>query len=161
MDVHTASQAEFIRILNLEIDQAQCLLDLLAQEYRLLQTAPGKPLEDLLNEKRQQLKTVEESVTKHHRFLQQQNLSCDRAGTLAFIEAGSDNQLLSDTWERFESLLQACQKQNQINGGAVTLNQRQTKQMLDILLGISSGNKTYGRTGESRSVNSPNSLGKA
>jgi flagellar biosynthesis/type III secretory pathway chaperone len=161
MDINTDSQAEFIRILNLEIEQAQRLLGLLEQEYQLLQTAPAKPLENLLSEKRQQLKIVEESVAEHHRFLRRQDLSCDRAGTLAFIEADTGNPLLAETWQRFESLLAACQKQNQINGGAVTLNQRQTKQMLDILLGISTSNKTYSRSGESRSVNGSNSLGKA
>lgn len=161
MDAHAASQAEFIRILNLEIEQAERLLDLLEREYQLLQTAPAKPLEALLGEKRQQLKIVEHSVAEHHRFLQRQGLNSDRAGTLAFLDAGADNPLLLETWQRFESLLQACQKQNQINGGAVTLNQRQTRQMLDILLGIGAGNKTYGRSGESRSVNGSNSLGKA
>ncbi len=161
MDANTASQAAFIRILKLEIEQAQRLLDLLEQEYQLLQTAPGKPLEELLNEKREQLKIVETCVAEHHRFLQGLGLKSDRAGTLAFIEAGADNQLLNETWQQFETLLQACQKQNQINGGAVTLNQRQTKQMIDILFGINAGNKTYGRSGESRSINGSNSLGKA
>jgi len=161
MDANLEVQSALIRILNLEIEQAQRLLDLLEQEYQLLLTSPGKSLEALLQEKRRQLKSVEESVAQHHRFLHQQGLSPDRTGTLAFMETATDNPQLLETWKRFESLLQTCQKQNQINGGAVTLNQRQTKQMLEILLGIGSGNKTYSRSGESRSVNSPNSLGKA
>jgi len=160
MDSSPESQSALLRILSHEIEQAQRLLELLQREYQLLQSAPGKLLEELLAEKRLRLETVEASVGEHHRFLQHHGLACDRRGTLDFIDA-CGNPGLTETWQRFDSLLRECQKQNQINGGAVTLNQRQTKQMLDILFGLGEGNKTYGPSGESRSANRPNSLGKA
>lgn len=160
MDNSPEAQSALIRILNHEVEQTRHLLELLQREYQLLQSSPGEALEELLSEKRLQLEAVEASVGEQQRFLRQQDLPWDRKGTLDYIEA-CDNPSLTETWQGLESLLRKCQKQNQINGGAVALNQRQTRQMLDILLGLAEGSKTYGPSGESRSVNSPNSLGKA
>jgi len=160
MDTSPEAQSALIRILSHEVEQTQRLLELLLREYQLLQSSPGKALEELLDEKRLQLEAMETSVGEQQRFLRQQDLPCDRKGTLDYLEA-CGNPHLTEIWQGLESLLRKCQKQNRINGGAVTLNQRQTKQMLEILLGLGEGNKTYGPSGESRPVNSPNSLGKA
>jgi flagellar biosynthesis/type III secretory pathway chaperone len=161
--MHTTpeSQSLFLRILNQENEQAENLLDLLEQEFELLKSAPGKSLQSLLSKKKQQLKTVEQSALAHQQFLQQQDLTNDRRGTESYLEACRDNPSLTAAWQRYLELLQACQKQNEINGGAVTLNQRQVNQALNLLLGIGDSNKTYGRSGESHPTRPSKTLGKA
>ncbi|MCU7907059.1 MAG: flagellar protein FlgN [Candidatus Thiodiazotropha sp. (ex Epidulcina cf. delphinae)] len=157
----TEAQATFSRILDSEIEQTQHLLDLLRKEYELLQSASSQSLQDLIGKKKLQLETVESSVTAHNRFLDQQGFSSDRRGTEAFLQACGNNARPAEKWHRLVSLLEACHKQNEINGGAVQLNQRHVTQALDILRGISERDKTYGPSGESKPTTTSKSLGKA
>jgi len=160
-DNRPETQDQLLRILDHESAQAQALLDLLEEEYRLLSRAPGDSLEALLNRKKQQLKQVEQSASAHHQFLRAQGLSADRRGTEAYLEACGDSPSLQAGWQRYLALIQQCQKQNEINGGAVAVNQRQVNQALNLLLGLGDGNKTYGRSGESQPARPSKTLGKA
>ncbi|MEW8646828.1 MAG: flagellar protein FlgN [Candidatus Thiodiazotropha endolucinida] len=153
--------SDFVEILHNEIEQSQRLLDLLRSEYTLLQKGSPQALQALITEKREQLKQVEAAVATHNRFLEQQGYGTDRQGTETFIQQCSNLESTSETWHRFITLLEACHKQNEINGGAVQLNQRHVSQTLDILKGISQRDKTYGPSGESKPNTTSKSLGKA
>ncbi|MCU7893432.1 MAG: flagellar protein FlgN [Candidatus Thiodiazotropha sp. (ex Ustalcina ferruginea)] len=159
---HSAeTQQTFFQILKTETVQTQSLLDLLRMEYEMLQSSSSQALQDLLEKKKQQLISVETVVTTHNQFLEQQGLSIDKQGTDTFLHQCNDNEQLLDMWHRLTSLLEACRSQNEINGGAVQLNQRHVSQALDILRGISERDKTYGPSGESRPNSTSKSLGKA
>lgn len=161
MNHSTEALKAFLGILQNEIEQAQQLLDLLRKEYALLQKGSAENLQDLLEQKKQQLKKVEAAVATHNHFLEQQGLSVDRRGTETYIQGCIDNEPLNQAWQQFSLLLQACHKQNETNGGAVQLNQRHVTQTLDILRGLSQGDKTYGPSGESKPNTTSKSLGKA
>jgi flagellar biosynthesis/type III secretory pathway chaperone len=161
LDTSPQAQALFLEILTREVAQTSTLHDLLQQEFELLKSNPGKALEALLGQKSTQLKQVEQRVLAHHRFLQQQGLPSDRQGTEYYLAQCPDNLALNDTWQQYQALLQACSKQNEINGGAVALNQRQVNQALTLLLGMGDSQKTYGRSGESRPTRPSKTLGKA
>lgn len=161
IDTSAQTQQRLLHILQQEKEQTRLLLDLLEQEFQLLKSNPGKALEELLARKRQQLKQVEQSTSAHHRFLQQQGLASNRGGTERYLEQCRDNPSLQAAWGDYLELLQACRKQNETNGGAVALNQRQVNQALNLLLGLGEGNKTYGRSGESRPSRPSSTLGKA
>jgi flagellar biosynthesis/type III secretory pathway chaperone len=151
----------FVKIVEKEIEQSQRLLGLLKSEYTALQKESPQALQKLTEEKKQQLKQVETAALNHNRFLKQLGFTADRKGSEAFIQQSGNKELVTDTWHRFISVLEACQKQNQINGGTVQLNQRHVTQTLDILKGISQQDKTYGRSGESKPTSTSKSLGKA
>ncbi|MES9987992.1 MAG: flagellar protein FlgN [Candidatus Thiodiazotropha endolucinida] len=153
--------SDFVEILHNEIEQSQRLLDLLRSEYTLLQKGSPQALQALITEKREQLKQVEAAVATHNRFLEQQGYGTDRQGTETYIQQCSNLESTSETWHRFITLLEACHKQNEINGGAVQLNQHHVSQTLDILKGISQRDKTYGPSGESKPNTTSKSLGKA
>jgi flagella synthesis protein FlgN len=161
LDTRPEAQARFLRVLNHESEQVGILLELLKQEFELLKSSPGDALEALLSNKKQQLKKVEQSVAAHRQFLKQQGLSNDRQGTESYLEACPDNTALQQTWRHYQELLQACQDQNEINGGTVAANQRQVNQALNLLLDLGDINKTYGRSGESRPSRPSKTLGKA
>jgi flagellar biosynthesis/type III secretory pathway chaperone len=161
MNSLTEARGFFVKIVQIEIEQSQRLLDLLRKEYQLLQKGTPQALQALTEEKKQQLKHVESAVLNHNRFLQQQGLSADRQGTEAFINQHGEHERMTEIWQQFTSLLEACQKQNEINGGAVQLNRRHVTQTLDILKNISQKDKTYGPTGESKPNTPSKSLGKA
>ncbi|MES9833216.1 MAG: flagellar protein FlgN [Candidatus Thiodiazotropha sp. DIVDIV] len=157
----TQHQETFSKIVNNEIEQAQNLLELLQRELELLKAPPSKALEELTELKKQLLIQVEQSVTQHNQLLISQGYSSDRKGTEAFIQQCPNSDQLNEHWNQFSSLLEACQKQNEINGGAVQLNQHQVAQALDVLRGFANSDKTYGPAGESRPTTSSKSLGKA
>jgi flagellar biosynthesis/type III secretory pathway chaperone len=154
-------QATFLKILNHEIEQIQQLLGLLKQEYELLKQPPSKALDDLLEIKKRLLIQVDQSTKQHNNLLNRLGLTTDRKGNDEFIQQCPDKSGLKERWSHFSSLLESCQKQNEINGGAVRLNQHQVTQALDILRGLANGDKTYGPGGEARPTSSSKSLGKA
>lgn len=161
MNYSSEAAEAFIKILDNEIEQSQRLLELLRVEHDLLQKGSPQQLQDQLEQKKQQLTQVEAAVLTHNRFIEQQGLVADKQGTETFIQQCSENQRVTATWQRFTSLLEACHKQNELNGGAVQLNQRHVTQSLDILRGISQSDKTYGASGESKPNSTSKSLGKA
>lgn len=154
----TGLQNAFLNLLKLESEQTQALLNLLEREHELLRASPSETLSKLQAEKRELLKRVENSAIQHRQFLIQQGLSADRNGTETFIQ---DHAPLQAQWKTYLVLLEKCQKQNEINGGAVKLNQRHVNQALNILLGMGNSQKTYGPSGEARPTNTSKSLGKA
>ncbi len=161
MNQTTQAASAFLGILDSEIEQAGRLLELLRTEYSLLQKGSPQALQDLLEEKTQQLKRVEAAVAAHNHFLEQHGMSTDRQGTESLIQQSSDEEHLSQTWQRFSELLEECHKQNVVNGGAITLNQRHVTQTLDILRGLGQRDKTYGPSGETKPNSTSKSLGKA
>ncbi|ODB87759.1 hypothetical protein A3194_08405 [Candidatus Thiodiazotropha endoloripes] len=159
--INPQQQMSFVRIVQTETELTQQLLNLLRQEFELLKSPPSKKLEELLAQKQQQLQQIEQSAIQHNQLLASLGFTPDRKGTEAFIQQSPDNAQLQEQWNKFTSLLEACQKQNEINGGAVQLNQHQVAHALDVLRGFANSDKTYGPGGESRPTSSSKSLGKA
>ncbi len=161
MTLSAEVQNRLSRILAQEIEQTQSLLTLLRREYELLSTPADAEMKALLEQKKLQLLQVEKSVSQHNRLLSDNGLSPNREGTEQLLKACEAAQQLQEQWQTFSSLLSECQKQNEINGGAVRLNQHQVGQALDILRGIAASEKTYGPGGQTRPNSTSNSLGKA
>ncbi|MCG7982478.1 MAG: flagellar protein FlgN [Candidatus Thiodiazotropha lotti] len=159
--INPQQQMSFVRIVQIEAELSQQLLNLLRQEFELLKSPPSKKLDELLVQKQQQLQQIEQSVLQHNQLLGSLGFTPDRKGTEAFIQQCPDNAALQEQWNQLTSLLEACQKQNEINGGAVQLNQHQVAHALDVLRGFANSDKTYGPEGESRPTSSSKSLGKA
>ncbi|MET0091221.1 MAG: flagellar protein FlgN [Candidatus Thiodiazotropha sp.] len=161
MSLSADVQSKFARILNQEIEQTQLLLTLLRREYELLSTPTDAEMKAVLEQKKQQLLAVEQSVTQHNRLLSDNGLSPNREGTEQLLRECNAGPQLLEQWQTFSLLLSECQKQNEINGGALRLNQHQVGQALDILRGIAASEKTYGPEGQTRPNSTSNSLGKA
>ncbi|PUB77876.1 MAG: hypothetical protein DBP03_02895 [gamma proteobacterium symbiont of Ctena orbiculata] len=161
MNHSSEAAAAFHDILTNEIAQAQQLHDLLRKENALLQKGSPQALQDLSEEKKTLLQRVEAAVASHHRFLERQGFGIDRQGTEAFIQGCANGEALQQAWVHFTTLLESCRRQNEVNGGAVQLNQRHVSQTLEILKGLSQGDKTYGRGGEAKPNATSKSLGKA
>ncbi|MEJ2621445.1 MAG: flagellar protein FlgN [Candidatus Thiodiazotropha sp.] len=161
MTINPQQQSSFVRILLNEIDLTQQLLKLLHQEFELLKTPPSAKLQELLEQKQQMLQQIAQCVQQHNQLMSSLGFSQDRKGTEDFIQQCPEREQLQTRWSQFTSLLEQCQKQNQINGGAVQLNQHQVAHTLDLLRGFANGDKTYGPGGESRPTSNSKSLGKA
>ncbi|KRT56304.1 flagellar protein FlgN [endosymbiont of Ridgeia piscesae] len=162
MDNHPKLRERFSRILQRESEATEQLLVLLKQEYALLKsTAPAEQLEALNQQKEQQIINVAQAVEAHNRLLRELGLNNNGEETRKLIEQLDGSGLLQQQWQTFLKQVDASQKQNGINGGLLTLSQRQAAQGLDILRGIGENQKSYGPSGESRSHSHSHSLGKA
>lgn len=157
----TDPQDTFSALLQSEVEQTQRLFDLLRQEYKILQLTSPDTLEQLTEEKRQQIEQLETAVSELNRYLVQQGFSPDQHGTQAFLEHLPENAQARNWWEKLQTLLENCHKQNLINGAALSLSQRQVSNSLDLLRGVTGAQKTYGPAGESRPNHRINSLGMA
>ncbi len=151
----------FSLILQAEIKQVQVLLELLTEEYQLLQSHTPEPLEKLTQKKQQQIEKLETTVIQQNLFLQQQELTPDRNGIENFIQQAPSDSPIRAQWEEFEELLDASRKQNEINGGMLAQSRRQVTHALNLLHGITEAQKTYGPSGESCSTQAAKSFGRA
>ena len=151
----------FSQLLRDESERTAQLLDLLRQEYQALQSSSPESLEQLTVQKQHTIKALDGCVAAHNRFLLQQELTPDRQGTAAFLACLPPASRISVQWIAFEATLEDCRKQNEINGSILAHSQRQIRYALDLLRGVTAGQKTYGPLGESRSNHLSNTLGKA
>ena len=140
---------------------ARQLLELLRQEYQLLQgTEPG-PLNNLTLEKQRRIEELEQTVGDLHGVLGRLGLSPDRQGLEKFLCQLEPGAPLRERWRDFEQTLGECRQQNEINGGVLTLSRRHLSNALDLLYGVKAEQKSYGRSGQSHTSHRTGSLGRA
>ena len=161
MPTETASPQLLSHILRLEIDEIQVLLELLMEEYQLLQNNSPEPLERLTETKQQQIGKLEAVVNRQNAFLHQQGLPPERQGIETYIQRLPSDTPIREQWIEFEQLLNACRKQNEINGGMLAQSRQQVTHALNLLRGVTEGQKTYGPSGAACSTQAAKSLGRA
>ena len=161
MDQLNANQIEFAEIIEAESIQTEGLLALLRQEHNLLQQNSPEALEQIAAVKQKQLQLLELTAQGKHDFLQRQGLSPDRQGAVTYIAAMPESSQIRHYFRILQEMLEASRAQNEINGGIVALNRRRVSNALDLLQSSRQGQKTYGRSGESRTSRLSNSFGKA
>lgn len=64
--------------------------------------------------------------------------------------AGAERETVRAEWERLETLVQSCRRQNEINGTYIGLLRRHVETTLDILGGPANLDATYGPDGTKR-----------
>ncbi len=161
MPTNTSPHQLFCLILQAEIKQVQVLLELLTEEYELLQNTSPEPLERLIKIKQQQIEKLETTVIQQNLFLQQQEISPDRAGIESFIKNSPLDSPIRELWKEFEQLLEASRKQNEINGSMLVQSRQQVTNTLNLLRGVTQEQRTYGRSGEACPSQTATSLGRA
>ncbi|MCW8906400.1 MAG: flagellar protein FlgN [Sedimenticola sp.] len=157
MALSADQQQQLSQLVSAEYACAQSLLELLQKEQQILKSADADALESISQEKQQ-------LVIRMHRQARQREQLVDR------LQAGGDiNELLKTLsgseparlWQQLGEIAARLQQQNEINGGMVALNQRHTRQALDILCGRSGNREIYGARGEYRQMESGKPLAKA
>jgi flagellar biosynthesis/type III secretory pathway chaperone len=148
-------------LLQIEIELTQNLSDLLTSEYTLLQGNDPEKLEQAIAKKKKLIAHLEQTVTKHNLQLEQMGYSRDREGFENYIEELTESCQIKELWSRLKEHLAACQQQNEINSGVIALSRRQVSHAIELLYGLTGGEKTYSPSGESQAHRLLNSLGKA
>lgn len=161
MDSESIHPQLFLNLLQTEINLTQDLCDVLTQEFTLLQSNDPDKLHQLIEKKNNLIINLEQTASKHNLQLEQMGYSGDRQGIERCIEELSETHQSKALWDSLKKLLAACQRQNEINSGVIALSRRQISNAIELLHGLTGGEKTYNPAGESQANRLSISLGKA
>ncbi len=126
-----SQQQQIGTLIRHEISALTQLLQLLDEEYTLLDGKQPDALQQLAQHKQQQLDALQQLSHRREYTMSQLGISPAEQAGLPFAD-GTDLQLL---WQQMISLAQQCRHRNRINGSIVDTATRQTRQALEILRG--------------------------
>ncbi len=119
------------------IADAMRLLAVLQHEHTLLSGRDASAIEQVAQEKQQFLAQLDASGRAHSAALRAAGYvegTQSMQHWLRQVDKHTSSQL-TPLWQRLESLLTACHRQNQLNGGVIEISRRHTQRALGILLG--------------------------
>lgn len=135
-------------IIEQELAAAESMHKLLGLEYEALTDGDPDQIKSISAEKIQQMRLMEQLLAKRNGFLLELGLAPDISAIETAISGMESNSELRAQWEKFRSVTIKLQKQNDINGGIISIGQRRVKQALDILSGKENLSGTYSQEGE-------------
>lgn len=144
------AQYALLQLLQKEVGCVYQLLESLDLEYEALSSNKSEALEDVVRLKQEKIQQLE-SISS-----QREKLHPGASGASASDGVEQDqffgNQKISDLWNELVDVAEKCHEKNRINGSIVDIVSKQTRHALDILHGISPGNKSesqlYNNTGQ-------------
>lgn len=119
------------------IADAMRLLAVLKHEHSLLSGRDATAIERVAEEKQHYLTQLDASGQAHAAALHAAGYT-ERTQSMQDWLKQFDKRTgsrLTPLWQQLESLLTACQQQNQLNGGVIEISRRHTQRALSILLG--------------------------
>ena len=145
------------------IADAMRLLAVLQHEHILLSSRDPAAIEQVAQEKQQFLAQLDASGRAHSTALRGAGYvehGQSLQDWLRQVDQRSGSRLTS-LWLQLESLLTACHRQNQINGGVIEISRRHTQRALGILLGKPEEAELYNPGGATRSSGFSRTLARA
>lgn len=158
MSLSAEQKQQLLRLLSAEYACASSLLELLQKEHQILKSGDPDTLTSISREKQQGVIQMHRHAQQRERLARQ--LQTGNAGIGELIKADPESEA-AGLWQQLGEIGIQLQQQNEINGGMVALNQRHTRQALEILCGRSSSREIYGSRGEYRQMESGKPLAKA
>ncbi len=156
MQFSSAKKLTLSSLIEEELELARSMLVLLEGEYEALTDGNPEAITTISKKKLEQLRVMEQHLQQVNYFLLELGLTADTQGAeQAIAQTGPDNKLQTK-WDELRSMEIKLQRQNEINGGIITIGQRRVKQALDILSGKEGLTGTYGQDGETQFSNSNN-----
>ncbi len=156
MQFSSAQKLTLSTLIEEELELARSMYVLLEDEYEALTDGNPEAITAISKKKLEQLRMMEQHLQQVNFFLLELGLTADTQGAeQAIARTGPDNKLQTK-WDELRSMEIKLQRQNEINGGIITIGQRRVKQALDILSGKEGLTGTYGQDGETQFSNSNN-----
>lgn len=134
---------------------AKTMLGLLKSEHEVLTAGDPEPIKTASQQKLEHMRLMEQNIIDRNLFLQRLSLTTDEQGIEQAVSAAQDQQLHTN-WNELKETAKQLQKQNEINGGIISIGQRRVKQALDILSGKENLTGTYSQQGETQFSKSNN-----
>ena len=131
------------------------MLALLESEHKVLTAGDPEPIKSASQQKLEHMRLMERNIIDRNLFLQKLGLTTDEQGIEKAVSAAHDSQL-NTNWNELKEAAKQLQKQNDVNGGIISIGQRRVKQALDILSGKENLTGTYSQQGETQFSKSNN-----
>lgn len=159
------SAQAFKDLLLVAIGNLKQLLQLVEQEYQLLQSAPdtAEELETLTERKTALLQQVQQDVDQRKAFLEQKGLKADMEGLEGFLTSlpEANARALRQGWNQLVSLLEKVHQQNNINGRLINRAVQHFDMLLNTMQATQGKVRVYHPSGGAGDLNIPRNLGKA
>ena len=158
----TPQEQEFYALLETQANCAEDILNALKTEKENLRLLDPTEVTHSTQDKIGKIQALEKSSSLCMNWLKQS--SPNKEITLNIREyiqtIFPNNQVMLDLLDRIKTLAEACQRQNEVNGGVVALSQQYTERALAILHGDTPRAKLYGKEGRAHQTYSPKTLGR-
>jgi flagellar biosynthesis/type III secretory pathway chaperone len=156
-----ADERVFERDIELEERELARLVDLLADERRVLTQRDDELLLGIAAEKSKQLSSLERLSARRNQYLKSRGLRPDNEGMLAWTAAHPERGAAARSWARVEELARAARATNESNGGLIADELQRFQRRLAFLNAAASNDATYTPGGYTRPVPPQRSLGEA
>jgi len=150
MQLSSAQKQTISNLLDEELAMAKSMYGLLEREYEALTDGDPEVITATSKKKLEQLQEMEQHLAQVNLFLLELGLTADTRGAEHAIAMTGPDQTLQSKWDELRSMEIKLQRQNEINGGIITIGQRRVKQALDILSGKAGLTGTYSQEGEAK-----------
>jgi flagella synthesis protein FlgN len=156
-----AEDRVFEREIELEERELSRLVDLLADEQRVLTRRDDELLLGIAAEKAKQLSSLERLAARRNQFLKQRGLRPDHAGMLAWTASHPERAGAARAWARVEDLARTARDSNDVNGGLIADELQRFNRRLSFLNAAASNDATYTPGGYTRPIPPQRTLGEA
>lgn len=156
-----ASDAIFEREIELEERELSRLLELLADEQRVLSRNDDERLLAIAAEKAKHLASLEHLGRRRSEFLARCGLRADADGMLDWLAAHPERELAARAWRRLEDNTHLAREANDINGGLIADRMQRFQRRLAFFNALASNDSTYSPDGFTRAPPPQRTLGEA
>lgn len=149
-------------LLQQEIEEGNCLLEALQQEYTALGANDLAAFEQTLIHKQQSIARLEQLEQGLTGILAGENLPHGWPGIETYLlrqNQEGQNKQTKGLWQQLLKLTEQCRDQNQINGQALGVIQAQVQKTLELLTGQVSESNLYGPAGKTTASTGQKSFG--
>ncbi len=130
------------------VQQAAWLETALEQETAALSERELEALNQAVAHKLHIAESLEQLTQEQNALLAAAGFSPDAAGMQAYLHVCDSHAQLRSQWEQLQTVMQRCQQLNQVNGGALHLQQQQVQTALQMLRGADPDTELYDPRGQ-------------
>ncbi|WP_432697692.1 flagella synthesis protein FlgN [Marinobacterium sp. YM272] len=154
---------ELYPLINQGVELLRELNTLIADERRALEKRDLEGIEHCTERKAELLGRIKDNFNTRHELMTSAGIELSAEGWDAFIAAlpAEAATPLSQAWNELSTLLEASQRESQINQQLVHRGQENTARLLNLLQGKNQKSELYGRSGSRNNFSTQSRIGKA
>lgn len=140
-------------LLRSDLQSLQELNRVLAREHQALEKNSAESLNELSETKNQLLEALRQRARQKVRLLVEMGFRPDQGASSEFLSGKDVDPAIQNLWQKAQTGLEICQRQNAVNGRIISHMQRRLSRMADILRGNDRSQRLYGSAGETHNLN--------
>lgn len=134
---------QFNELLIRAVHEAGLLENALEQETAALSERQVDALNEAVANKLQIAQSLEQLTREQNQLLSDAGFDLNAEGLQAYLHVWDPQGLVRPQWQQLQVIMERCRQLNQVNGGAVALQQRQVQQAIHALRGADNSTELY------------------